>query len=1167
MKKGFLIFIFIVLLCNIAFVAAEDNNTVISSDFQDTLAGSDDVVHGSVSGDVVVASNNPWSTTGELNYKIPSDAKNIKSAEVYVNVYSGSGSNKYGADCNVSLTTYKGTTQLGSEVLCYDFVENTMYDPEVYVVSDHVTKSVSDYQITYDVTDIFKDLKSSSFVTIHVNTFKHQSKQFDGRIKSIALLLAYDDGDDDVINYWIDSTQRWTQDSITETFNTDFITNDNFLDANLVNIALSSNKGQYKINDNFLGEINHMSGNYYQYDSWDVSNYINFGFNTSFYSKAAVSSIYSKESLKNVLTVLKIKNGSLKVKTTFDTEYPNTCFAGTNNILTVNVNTNKPGEYIVNLYVNGTFANSTSSKLISGNNKMYLNDKIIRSIDESTVSGNINNYVNYTVEVLFNNSIVDSSQILVPVLYNGYLSKDFAYPNELFQPFFNQTFTGEFIIDTKGTSLSSSDMSKTDVWNVSLDDSSIIINGLVYIPYNWFNGEECVEDVSMFNVTFNNVEIAPISFTRDQCNIGGYAKFGYGILIYNVTNLIRNGKNTLILNKKYSTPAVYPSSLIYVTNSTLSKFTKKIYAINGADVLFNDYNLAKRIIKIDSNIKVNVSDVANAELYVLAASAERNDGNVIFNNKTFSNVWRGTSVSTSLFKTDISDLIKENNNMSFVATGSTIMALPFFVVTSNNITDVAIESTEYKNICYAGTNNTLTVVVNTNNANYYSIKLYADSNLVNTTIVYLSGTNKVFITDPIIRDIDVNTVHGKNNAKVNYTVELLLGDEVISTSQLQCSVLYNGYLNKTHAFNASDFESFYTTDFTGDLIISTKDSSSYLSEFDPRREDTWNINLNGNSNIVKSFVFIPFSNFNPNFSFTDINTVFNGVEIFPCEINIDQPNLANNHLLGVLIYDVTNLIKKGDNTLSLTKNCPTPAIYPSSLVYMCNTTGSNVIKTISMITGVDLLSNDYNGAGRLVQTNNMINISSKNLANAEIYIMAAGAQENEGNIVFNGKIFENVWKGSEKTTDLFKSSVLDVIKDSNSISFVATGGNILALQQFVVVTKNIKENTPVKPADSTTPTIIKKNCKIVVSKKTFKAKIKVKKYTITLKSGKNPIKKVVVTLKVKGKTYKAKTNSKGKAVFKIKNLKKKGKYTATIKFKGNKNYKAATKKVKITVKK
>ena len=92
--------------------------------------------------------------------------------------------------------------------------------------------------------------------------------------------------------------------------------------------------------------------------------------------------------------------------------------------------------------------------------------------------------------------------------------------------------------------------------------------------------------------------------------------------------------------------------------------------------------------------------------------------------------------------------------------------------------------------------------------------------------------------------------------------------------------------------------------------------------------------------------------------------------------------------------------------------------------------------------------------------------------------------------------------------------------------------------------------------------------KITAKKKTFKVKTKVKKYTITFKNNVGKVlKNKKLTLKVKGKTYKAKTNKKGKATFKIKNLKKKGKYTAVIKFKGDKYYKKTTKKVKLTVKK
>lgn len=126
-------------------------------------------------------------------------------------------------------------------------------------------------------------------------------------------------------------------------------------------------------------------------------------------------------------------------------------------------------------------------------------------------------------------------------------------------------------------------------------------------------------------------------------------------------------------------------------------------------------------------------------------------------------------------------------------------------------------------------------------------------------------------------------------------------------------------------------------------------------------------------------------------------------------------------------------------------------------------------------------------------------------------------------------------------------------------------GNYAAFSQNSTVT--VKE--PAKPIPTPAPVKkAKQATKIVAKNKKFKAKTKVKKYTITLKTkaGK-AVKKVQVTIKIGKKTYKAKTNAKGKATFKIKKLTKKAKYTATIKFKGNKNYKASTKKVKITIKK
>ena len=105
-------------------------------------------------------------------------------------------------------------------------------------------------------------------------------------------------------------------------------------------------------------------------------------------------------------------------------------------------------------------------------------------------------------------------------------------------------------------------------------------------------------------------------------------------------------------------------------------------------------------------------------------------------------------------------------------------------------------------------------------------------------------------------------------------------------------------------------------------------------------------------------------------------------------------------------------------------------------------------------------------------------------------------------------------------------------------------------------------------SNTTAKVVVKKAAsKITAKAKTFKSSNKVKKYTVILKDKKgNPVKKAKVILKVKGKTYSATTNSKGKATFKLKKLTKTGKFKATIKFKGNDYYKKSSKKVKLTVK-
>ena len=163
----------------------------------------------------------------------------------------------------------------------------------------------------------------------------------------------------------------------------------------------------------------------------------------------------------------------------------------------------------------------------------------------------------------------------------------------------------------------------------------------------------------------------------------------------------------------------------------------------------------------------------------------------------------------------------------------------------------------------------------------------------------------------------------------------------------------------------------------------------------------------------------------------------------------------------------------------------------------------------------------------------------------------------------------NVLAGKNVVFNLNGKDLGSVITDINGVATISLTAKILKEQKAGVKNLVITVDDSNYTASKTVKIAInKEKTKITAKNKVFKSTKKSKKYAATLKNSKGKaIKKVIVTLKVKGKTYKAKTNSKGKAIFNLKKLTKKGTYKAVIKFKGNALYKPATKKVKIAVKK
>ena len=293
-------------------------------------------------------------------------------------------------------------------------------------------------------------------------------------------------------------------------------------------------------------------------------------------------------------------------------------------------------------------------------------DETIRPIDANTVNGSSNQNAVYTVSV----NGTEQGPFSFVILYNGYLSKDYAYikANPLLREF---TFTGDVLVLTQAeeTYLKGAATDRKDVFSVDLDEGKSVEKALLYVSYYWDKVAD--GDFNNWTTTFNGQSISPLNSYRDQSNLGAYySGYGYGLVVYDVTNEVVNGDNTFALEKPNGNAAVYPSSLIVMVNKP-SGNPKAVYILEEADLLSNSYNIGNMDVIYNSSFSdVAIGNAAN--LYVFAANAQNGEGNLTINGDEHSNVWNGTS---STFDTYQASVAPGDVSVKFKATGSTILAL------------------------------------------------------------------------------------------------------------------------------------------------------------------------------------------------------------------------------------------------------------------------------------------------------------------------------------------------------------------------------------------------------------------------------------------------------------------------------------------------------------
>jgi PKD repeat protein len=225
---------------------------------------------------------------------------NIQWARLFVTTYGGSAGNNYGHRQTITFdgngdAVYEAT--LGTED-CDIAAEG---NGNSYPLNDHVTKVFSDYEAWYDVTGLIIAANPAA----HVRTEPIAGITFDGRLKAITLVVAYNDGDPDEVKYWVNHGHDWINSGTTQTsFATSSVT-PGFTSATGRNLATSSKDGRYSFNGVQQAWADPVAPvNYFDFNTWDLkaSNAITPGSSSTLvYSPAA------GQSFKTVLSTVTVK--------------------------------------------------------------------------------------------------------------------------------------------------------------------------------------------------------------------------------------------------------------------------------------------------------------------------------------------------------------------------------------------------------------------------------------------------------------------------------------------------------------------------------------------------------------------------------------------------------------------------------------------------------------------------------------------------------------------------------------------------------------------------------------------------------------------------------------------------------------------------------------------
>lgn len=583
---------------------------------------------GTVSGDLYVGAFQPvpWNSQSvppgvkeyTQSFSIPAFT-NVQWARLETVVYAAGTDTRHGQTTIMFDANGDGTyeTTLGVQ----DQQTGSSGDATVYSVNANMDRVYSDYRIWYDVTS----LVTSQTPAAYIKTENLDSSSFDGRVKEVTLIVAYNDGDSDQVKYWVNTGHDYQAADAageTTTFDTTSVAS-GFTSATLKNVALSSADAAYSFNSLTPAGANPVAPiNYFENNIWDVTSGVTAGSASSFgYTNKGGS-------FKTTIAALTVKcPPAAQSDLSITAISPNVgagafLFANEPNVISVTVKNNgagAAGASTLGVDVAGAAYTANVGALAAGASQtVTITDTVLRTGGASvTITATVD-----SLGAVAESDETNNVQTSAPTVYNnGYKGKRYTNGNDFTT---QASFNGHYgVVYSAGNSVYASAgwSSKTVTWtttDLDIPSGATVASARLYQGYTW----DTVGSPD-WGVTFNGNTVSPAATYTDRKGYGTY-NYPNGVVVYDVTSAFNSAGNTMTI-----TPGAGNSNGIYgaylvVVYQDASQPERKIWINDECDALYAGTARSassEEATAYATFTDVDTSDVASAHAIAIISSA------------------------------------------------------------------------------------------------------------------------------------------------------------------------------------------------------------------------------------------------------------------------------------------------------------------------------------------------------------------------------------------------------------------------------------------------------------------------------------------------------------------------------------------------------------------